>query len=152
MRKITGLFLVLVIISSCDVYLESDTDQVTSITDASGVDITLEWTDALGSSSLGLDKIDLDLYLVLNGDTIQRSEETDAFETLEVSSHFVNLTYYVNIDYYAGDEIANFDIFVSGKNNPDNVIKIEGTIEQDTINAYGSVISILKNGDLYTIE
>ena len=152
MRKITGLLLVIVIITSCDVYLESDTDQVTSITDASGVDITLEWTDALGSSSLGLDKIDLDLYLVLNGDTIQRSEETYAFETIEVSSHFVNLTYNVNIDYYAGDEIANFDIFVSGKNNSDNVIKIEGTIEQDTINAYGSVISILKNGDLYTIE
>lgn len=152
MRKITGLLLVLVMITSCDVYLESDTDQVTSITDASGVDITLEWTDALGSSTGGLDKIDLDLYLVLNGDTIQRSEETDGFENLEVSSHFVNLTYHVNIDYYMGDEIANFDIFVSGKNNPDNVIKIEGTIEQDTINAYGSVISILKNGDLYTIE
>lgn len=152
MRKITGLLLVLVMITSCDVYLESDTDQVTSITDASGVDITLEWTDALGSSTGGLDKIDLDLYLVLNGDTIQRSEETDGFENLEVSSHFVNLTYHVNIDYYTGDEIANFDIFVSGKNNPDNVIKIEGTIEQDTINAYGSVISILKNGDLYTIE
>lgn len=152
MRKITGLLLVLVMITSCDVYLESDTDQVTSITDASGVDITLEWTDALGSSTGGLDKIDLDLYLVLNGDTIQRSEETDGFENLEVSSHFVNLTYHVNIDYYMGDEIANFDIFVSGKNNPDNVIKIEGTIEQDTINAYGSVISILKNGDLYTIQ
>jgi hypothetical protein len=152
MRKITGLLLVLVMITSCDVYLESDTDQVTSITDASGVDITLEWTDALGSSTGGLDKIDLDLYLVLYGDTIQRSEETDGFENLEVSSHFVNLTYHVNIDYYTGDEIANFDIFVSGKNNPDNVIKIEGTIEQDTINAYGSVISILKNGDLYTIE
>ncbi len=152
MRKITGLLLVLVMITSCDVYLESDTDQVTSITDASGVDITLEWTDALGSSTGGLDKIDLDLYLVLNGDTIQRSEETDGFENLEVSSHFVNLTYHVNIDYYMGDEIANFDIFVSGKNNPDNVIKIEGTIEQDTINAYGSVISILKNGDFYTIQ
>ena len=37
MRKITGLLLVLVMITSCDVYLESDTDQVTSITDASGV-------------------------------------------------------------------------------------------------------------------
>ena len=152
MRKITSLFLVLVMITSCDVYLESDAYQVTSITDASGVNVTLEWTDALGSSSLGLDKIDLDLYLVLNGDTIQRSEETDAFETLEVSSHFLNLTYYVNINYYTGDEIANFDIFVSGKSNPENVIKVEGTIEQDTINAYGSVISILKNGDLYTIE
>ena len=142
----------LVMFTSCDVYIDSDTDQVTSITDASGLDITLEWTDTLGYRSRGLDKIDLDLYLVLYGDTIQRSEETDAFETVEVLSYFANLTYHVNIDYYAGDEIANFDIFVSGKNNPDNVIKIEGTIEQDTINAYGSVISILKNGDLYTIE
>ena len=152
MRKIIGLLLVIIMITSCDVYIDSDTDQVTSITDASGLDITLEWTDTLGYRSRGLDKIDLDLYLVLYGDTIQRSEETDAFETVEVLSYFANLTYNVNIDYYTGDEIANFDIFVSGKNNPENVIKIEGTIEQDTINAYGSVISILKNGDLYTIE
>jgi len=153
MNKLIIIIAVCLTLLSCDIKFDpSAASAINNITDSKGINIQLEWTDALGSTANGLNNVDLDMYLLLGFDTLSRSIEENSFEELQLEDHFLNLSYDLYVDYFSGKDIAFFDLFISGQSNPQEVLKIEGIVQPDSVMQLTKLVSIYKNNDTYTVS
>lgn len=154
MNKLRFLFLPLALIALSVAFTScgGDDDEVPAneITDAAGVDVTLEWSTG-GSTAQSIADVDLDLYLMNGANLTDASSSTTAFEAVELINSATNATYDVDVSYFEGNKAVNYTIYIKGKNSPDRVLEYTGSFTATDQDATATVVKITKNGTKYTM-
>lgn len=122
------------------------------ITDAEGVNITLEWTTG-GTVSEAQNEADLDLYIstsTATSDAIQSSTSISNFEDVQLVANAANDTYYVIVKYFSGSVRADYTVYVQGATGG-TTRSYEGFFLAEDSGLTTDVIEITKDGENYTI-
>lgn len=154
MNKLKFLFLPLamIVLSVAFISCGSDDDEVPAneITDAAGLNITLEWSTGGSTAQSKIDS-DLDLYLKNGANLIDFSSSTTEFEAVELLNAAANATFDVQSSYYDGTKAVTYTIYIKGKGSPDRVLEYTGSFTATDEGATATVVKITKSGTKYTM-
>lgn len=147
-RILAPLFLISILfyLMSCS---GPDPVDAREITDATGLNIDLEWSTS-GSIAQSLNDVDLDIRL-FKGTTQVDNSLTYSFEQVELKNIYADGEYSLEIEVAAADVNADYTVYISGIET-NTTKEYEGTITPSDNGVKIEFLTIRKTGTRYIIN